>query len=91
MIRTKWDKSTKKLLQDLHKELSISNRSWHQDKGSPEKRAAELLINALAQLINNGKTSDIEALTTQAIKWLRLEVKDPGCPQHGPETRRKPS
>tara|TARA_Y100001968_G_C19218444_1_gene648414 strand:- start:65 stop:340 length:276 start_codon:yes stop_codon:yes gene_type:complete len=91
MLASKWGKSTKKLLKELHKELSISDRNWHQDKGSPEKRAAELLINALTQLINNGNTSDVEALTSQAIKWLKLEIKDPGCPHHSSQARRKPS
>tara|TARA_Y100001968_G_scaffold154003_1_gene140673 strand:+ start:1813 stop:2022 length:210 start_codon:yes stop_codon:yes gene_type:complete len=67
---------------ELHKELSLNDKNWHSKKSDPEIRAAELLINALSQLINDGEVIDIENLLLQAIKWLKREVKDPGCPRH---------
>ena len=79
---SKWNKASKNLLMELHKELSLNDKNWHSKKSDPEIRAAELLINALSQLINDGEVIDIENLLLQAIKWLKREVKDPGCPSH---------
>ena len=77
-----WSENTKHLTKALHKELSLSDRNWHQSKNIPERRSAQLIINALAQIINNGKQEDIEALLEEAQKWIRREIKDPGCPRH---------
>ena len=79
---SKWNNESKLLIKELHNELSIKNKNWHLYKSDPERRAAELLISALAQLINQGDLVDVETLSTQAIKWLKKEIKDPGCPQH---------
>tara|TARA_Y100001968_G_C19355090_1_gene716738 strand:- start:1117 stop:1374 length:258 start_codon:yes stop_codon:yes gene_type:complete len=79
---SKWNNESKLLIKELHDELSIKNKNWHLYKSDPERRAAELLISALAQLINQGDLVDVEELLNQAIKWLRKEIKDPGCPQH---------
>tara|TARA_Y100001968_G_C19008766_1_gene549493 strand:+ start:322 stop:576 length:255 start_codon:yes stop_codon:yes gene_type:complete len=80
--RAKWPLKTKSLMKDLHKELVISNYDWHELKALPERRVAELLISALSQLINNGELTDVEDLINQALKWIKKEVKDPGCPNH---------
>tara|TARA_Y100001968_G_scaffold232170_1_gene214959 strand:+ start:16118 stop:16372 length:255 start_codon:yes stop_codon:yes gene_type:complete len=77
--KIKWTDKTKDLVKILHKEISLSNYNWHELKGLPERRAAELLTAALSQLINDGKASDIEDLISQAKKWLKKEVRDPGC------------
>tara|TARA_Y100001968_G_scaffold310218_1_gene330925 strand:+ start:219 stop:473 length:255 start_codon:yes stop_codon:yes gene_type:complete len=77
-----WNSNSKKLIKDLHKEISINEMNWHTYKSNPERRAAELIISALGQIINKGKSEDIQELLTQAIKWLRHEVKDPGCPKN---------
>tara|TARA_Y100001968_G_scaffold149002_1_gene136241 strand:- start:1116 stop:1370 length:255 start_codon:yes stop_codon:yes gene_type:complete len=77
-----WTESSKKLIKELHKELVINNINWHVQKTNNKKRSAELIISALAQLANNGEHQDVEDLLLQAIKWLRDEIKDPGCPSH---------
>ena len=77
---SKWNNETKILIKSLHQQLCINNTNWHQQKSDPELRASELLISALAQLINQGETDDIEQLLNQAIKWLKREIRDPGCP-----------
>ena len=73
---------SKELIKELHKELTINNRNWHAQKSNNKKRAAELIISALAQLTNNGEEEDIEELLHHSIKWLNNEIKDPGCPNH---------
>ncbi len=79
---TIWSESSQLLLQKLHKELTINNMNWHKLKSNNKKRSAELIISALAQLMNDGKHKDIEELLSQSIKWLNNEIKDPGCPKH---------
>tara|TARA_Y100001968_G_scaffold41189_1_gene31281 strand:- start:2552 stop:2809 length:258 start_codon:yes stop_codon:yes gene_type:complete len=78
--RTQWNERSKVLLKELHHELCINNKNWHSEKSDPKKRAAELLISSLTQLINNGEISEVENLIKQASKWLKGEAKDPGCP-----------
>tara|TARA_B100000700_G_C14813986_1_gene746591 strand:- start:631 stop:885 length:255 start_codon:yes stop_codon:yes gene_type:complete len=80
-MNSKWSEKTQFLLIELHKELCISHKDWHKNKSDPDKRAAQLLTSALTQLINNGKINEIEELLIQSIKWLKKEVKDPGCPK----------
>ncbi len=77
-----WPVNSRRLAKELHAELSLSEQNWHQLKGNSERRAAELISGALTQLLEGGKHSDIEAMTCQAIKWLKKELKDPGCPKH---------
>ena len=47
-----------------------------------DRRAAELLSGALVQLISAGKRSDVEDLINQSMRWIKQEIKAPGCPQH---------
>ncbi|ABX08655.1 DUF6439 family protein [Prochlorococcus marinus] len=82
MGKSKWSSATHKLVKELHSELTLSNKNWHQLKNNSERRAAELLISAIAQIINGGETSDIQSLIHQALLWLNKEIKDPGCPSH---------
>ncbi len=77
---SKWNKESKELIRKLHKELSLNHNNWHQKKGDPDIRAAELISSALVQLMNGGKTQDIDELINQASKWLKGELKDSGCP-----------
>tara|TARA_B100000925_G_scaffold290999_1_gene277627 strand:+ start:350 stop:598 length:249 start_codon:yes stop_codon:yes gene_type:complete len=78
----KWPEQAIEQVLTLHQNLSISDRDWHRLKSDPDRRGAELLAAALAQLIQNGRNDDVEALTQQALGWIRGELKDPGCPHH---------
>ncbi len=68
--------------QALHGLLRIDDRNWHRLKGNRNRRAAELLSAALVQLLGDGDVDDVEALTQQALGWIKGELKDPGCPHH---------
>lgn len=76
-----WSPETADLSGQLHQQLRIGDRDWHRLKSNRKRRAAELLSAALVNLIQDGMTSESEALAQQAIGWLRGELKDPGCPQ----------
>ncbi len=75
-----WSLRTKTLVKELHSILTIDDRDWHKLKNNSDKRAAELLISALSQLVNKGKTTDVQLIINQALLWLNNEIKDPGCP-----------
>ncbi len=75
-----WPEGSLEKSRDLHADLSIGDRQWHQLKTRRDRRAAELLSAALARLVNNGPDPEVEQLTAQALGWLRGELKDPGCP-----------
>ena len=75
-----WPAGTQRLAQELHEQLSLSDQNWHQLKNDPERRAAELFTGALVQLLQGGERTDVEALNEQGLRWLRHELKDPGCP-----------
>ncbi len=77
-----WPIKAKGLASELHSQLSLTNKNWHQLKGNSDRRAAELITGALVQLISEGKPSDVEELLEQAVRWVRREIKDPGCPNH---------
>ncbi len=77
-----WTDSTEKLVSSLHSELALNNNNWHELKTNNSRRAAELLISALSQIIKNGSKDDIEALIEQSLLWIKGEIKDPGCPSH---------
>ena len=66
--------------QELHDLLRIDDRQRHRLKSDRDRRAAELLRAALVQLLGDGENSDVEALTQQALGWIRGDLKDPGCP-----------
>ena len=77
-----WSEKAKLLVKDLHNEISIDNYNWHKFRGNKEKRSAELIISALSQLINNGDEKEIENLLSQAILWIKEDIKDTGCKSH---------
>tara|TARA_B100001250_G_scaffold316258_1_gene278637 strand:- start:207 stop:461 length:255 start_codon:yes stop_codon:yes gene_type:complete len=80
--KLKWSKGTKELIKELNLVLILNNKNWHELKHIPERRAAELLGSALAQIINQGDKEDIKKLIEQALKWIKGELKDPGCSSH---------
>ena len=75
-----WSEKVINLINSLQSELVLNDSNWHMLKNNKTSRAAELLVSALCQIVNEGKDSDIEDLIEQSLKWLREEVKDPGCP-----------
>lgn len=77
---TPWPEGSQQATEALARLLSIEGRQWHALKGHPKRRAAELLAAALVQLVNNGEATP---MVEQALGWLRGDVRDPGCPQHG--------
>ena len=80
MPPAEWPDGTRKLTQELHDLMKLSDRDGHRLKSSSDRRAAELLMAALAQLTANGRREDVASLTEQALGWIRGELKDPGCP-----------
>ena len=82
MPSKKWPEQSIEQALTLHQNLSINDREWHRLKTDADRRGAELLSAALAQLLQNGRNDDVEALTQQALGWIRGELKDPGCPRH---------
>ena len=77
-----WPEGSLEKSRELHADLSIGDRQWHQLKSQKDRRAAELLAAALTQLLNNGPVAEVEQLTLQAAGWIRGDLKDPGCPRH---------
>ena len=77
-----WPDQVPGLAAELHMKLVIGDRDWHRLKTKADRRAAELLAAALAQLINGGKATEVAGLTQQALGWINGELKDPGCPRH---------
>ena len=77
-----WSDKAKLLAQDLHNEISLDNYNWHKFRGNKQRRSAELIISAFSQLINNGDEADIEDLLTQALLWIKEDIKDSGCKSH---------
>ena len=75
-----WSNEIIHLINSLHSELVLKDNNWHKLKNNKSRRAAELLASALCQIIHGGEESDIESLVEQSLRWLREEVKDPGCP-----------
>ena len=77
-----WSEKAKRLAKELHNEISLDNYNWHQFRGNKQRRSAELIISALSQLINDGDEGEIESLLSQAILWIKEDVKDKGCKGH---------
>ena len=77
---TSWPSEAGPLAQELHNCLRLTDRNWHQLKTDADRRAAELLAGALVQLLEGGANADTCALTEQGLRWLKRELKDPGCP-----------
>ena len=78
--QSEWPEQALSNSQELHGLLRIDERQWHRLKTIRDRRAAELLSAALVQLLGDGKSSDVEALTRQALGWICGDLKDPGCP-----------
>ena len=77
-----WSDKSKLLAKELHHEICLDNYNWHQFRANKQRRSAELIISALSQLINDGEEEEIEKLLSQAILWIKEEVKDKGCKGH---------
>ena len=77
-----WTERSKLLAKELHNEISIDNYNWHKFRGNKQRRSGELIISAISQLINDGEEVEIEKLLTQAILWIKEEIKDTGCKSH---------
>jgi len=87
-----WPEGSRELAEHLQRRLVISDRDWHALKAQRSRRAAEQLAGALVQLLvadDPAATKGGEArqraiaLTANALAWLKGELKDPGCPDHG--------
>ena len=77
-----FSKESKEIAIKLHSELSIKNNEWHKLRGNNKKRSAELISAALIQLLNKGDIDDTKNKIEHALKWLKNEIKDPGCSSH---------
>jgi hypothetical protein len=95
-----WPESCQDQALALQQLLAISDRDWHALKAQRSRRAAEQLAAALVLLISGddpGSTQPSPArvqaieLVEHALRWLKAEVSDPGCPSHGPGTTARPS
>jgi hypothetical protein len=87
-----WPDDSRELAEQLQRRLVISDRDWHALKAQRSRRAAEQLAGALVQLLGaddpaatrGGEARERAiALTTSALAWLKGELRDPGCPDHG--------
>lgn len=70
----------------------IDDRQWHALKARRPRRAAEQIAAALVQLLAADDPDRLEptparleaiALLEHGLGWLRREISDPGCPDHG--------
>ncbi|MEY4355654.1 MAG: hypothetical protein RLZZ89_722 [Cyanobacteriota bacterium] len=66
----------------LHDLLKIDDREWHQAKSNRHRRACEQISAALVHALQKTELSDQDAteLLESALRWLKREQKDPGCP-----------
>ena len=80
--RLEWSEETKHYCAKLHSSLSINNEDWHISRSNIKKRTAENLSAALVQLIEEGNINDVIEQIEQSLKWLKSEIKDPGCSRH---------
>ena len=78
--QTSWPTDAAHRAQKLHECLRLTDRDWHQLKSDADRRAAELLSAALVQLLQGGSQDDAYALADQGLRWLKRDLKDPGCP-----------
>jgi hypothetical protein len=86
-----WPAECRELAVQLQRRLSIGDRDWHALKGQRSRRAAEQLAAALVQLLSGDDPQqsaptqprqEATALTEHALRWLKAEINDPGCPSH---------
>ena len=78
---SKWPPNAKESAIELHSQLKLDNKNWHQLKDDSERRSAELLSGAMVQLLSGGEHSEITALINQSKRWLMNEINAPGCPK----------
>ncbi len=66
----------------LHDLLKISDRDWHQLKTDRHRRASEQISAALIHALQANGPGDEAAveLLESALRWLKREQRDPGCP-----------
>ena len=87
-----WPEGSRELAEQLQRRLAIGDRDWHALKAQRSRRAAEQLAGALVQLLEADDPAATKggearqraiALATSALAWLKGELRDPGCPDHG--------
>lgn len=87
-----WPDGSRELAEHLQRRLVINDRDWHALKAQRSRRAAEQLAGALVQLLGADDPAATKggearqqaiALTASALAWLKGELRDPGCPDHG--------
>ena len=87
-----WPDGSRELAEHLQRRLVICDRDWHALKAQRSRRAAEQLAGALVQLLGADDPAAMRggearqraiALTASALAWLKGELRDPGCPDHG--------
>ncbi len=79
---TEWTKKAKDISTDLHNEITIKNEEWHIFRNNPQRRSAELLTAAIVQLLRNGSNKEVLEKIELSLRWLKNEIKDPGCSGH---------
>jgi hypothetical protein len=91
-LANSWPENARPLAEELQRQLAIGDRDWHALKRHRSRRAAEQLAAALVQLLSGDDPRHSEptpareqaiALAEHALRWLRAEISDPGCPSHG--------
>jgi hypothetical protein len=87
-----WPEGSRELAEQLQRRLAIGDRDWHALKAQRSRRAAEQLAGALVQLLEADDSAATKggearqraiALAASALAWLKGELRDPGCPDHG--------
>jgi len=87
-----WPEGSLELAEQLQRRLCIGEREWHALKGQRPRRGAEQIAAALVQLLAADEPARRSttparqraiALLDHGIAWLRAEISDPGCPDHG--------
>tara|TARA_B100000700_G_C14947018_1_gene809711 strand:+ start:106 stop:357 length:252 start_codon:yes stop_codon:yes gene_type:complete len=78
--KTIWSDKVILYSKELHLALSINNDEWHIYKNDNLRRSAELVSASLVQLINGNNSKEVIPQLEQALRWLKEEIKDPGCP-----------
>ncbi|MFN5195575.1 MAG: DUF6439 family protein [Cyanobacteriota bacterium] len=87
-----WPAGALELASSLQRQLAIGDRDWHRLKRQRSRRAAEQVAAALVQLLAADQPArsaatparqEAIALLEHALAWLRADISDPGCPDHG--------
>jgi hypothetical protein len=87
-----WPEGSLELAEQLQRRLCIDERDWHALKGQRPRRGAEQIAAALVHLLAADDPSRRSAtpareraiaLLEHGLAWMRAEISDPGCPNHG--------